>query len=86
MGNATKRMIVFCLGALLLCSLISIPVDAEDISSDAMFVDRDNGSNGNYISYSAMAADRIPNRLENVLGSPANQYQRGCEDIDRCRH
>ena len=38
-----------------------------------------------FISYGSMGRDKVP-KNEGYDGPPANEYNRGCEAIDRCRH
>jgi len=72
----SKGTVVFFMATLLLCFLL---VSAEDSLLGSA---EDNKA---FISYGSMGRDKVP-KNEGYDGPPANEYNRGCEAIDRCRH
>ena len=66
-----KKIIVFGFCLIMACTLFVIDTEATNIGNGA--IGRDDVLCG-------------PNNRENCKeGPPSNNYQRGCENIDRCR-
>ena len=71
MATSKATVVVFCMAALLVCRSLLVSA-AED---------------GNrFISYGGMERDKVPKQVPGGYDAPpANEYNRGCEAINRCR-